>query len=415
MPKSGPWALIPVLNRVESHYVPPPPLPGGYQDFNIYTTAAPDEWTWNTTYFMYYTYPAVGSGGYGGTHSCSGSLVFQAYDSGPVTLPSYAKCAPDYRVHYNIWTLQPGSPAPPAVPSPNGSVTVTGPIGYSHTEAFPPATDYGGIIGYGHTWIFIDVVLSGLIAFPSGGSFTVTLNMVNGEQGSETVPQYEGDWFYYVPRLDSVTPPQGTTKGGTHVILTGNDFIIPNPDWEPGETPITPVVKFDGVPATDVLVVSNTQLSCNTPEHAVGSVTVSIEFPSLSYYSDDLANGYFYTGVIRAPILNAGQDRTLGPPLPTTINLIGHWDYDPPAGATVVLTWEIISGPENFESLVTVTSDGTMVAPVDFANGCPPGDYVFRISGTADDVHAVPPTSDTVVVTIPVPKPPIVGSVRVTV
>jgi hypothetical protein len=69
------------------------------------------------------------------------------------------------------------------------------------------------------------------------------------------------------PTVTSITPKFGPTAGDTPVTITGNDFF-------PGST-----VTFGGVPATDVTVVSPTEITADSPAHAAGTVDVRVGNP----------------------------------------------------------------------------------------------------------------------------------------
>lgn len=66
------------------------------------------------------------------------------------------------------------------------------------------------------------------------------------------------------PTILSVTPNHGRLTGGTAITITGSGFGL-------GAT-----VTLDGVPATDVVVVSQFTLTATTPAHAGGSVAVIV-------------------------------------------------------------------------------------------------------------------------------------------
>lgn len=68
--------------------------------------------------------------------------------------------------------------------------------------------------------------------------------------------------------LTSLTPTSGSAGGGTPVTLTGTLFT--------GATD----VKFGGVSATSIVVVNSTTITCVTPAHAAGAVTVQVFTPS---------------------------------------------------------------------------------------------------------------------------------------
>ncbi len=73
-------------------------------------------------------------------------------------------------------------------------------------------------------------------------------------------------YTYVAPTLTTVSP-SGPTSGGTSVTLTGTGFI--------GATGVT----FDGVPATGVVVVSDTTITLTTPAGAAGTADVVVVLP----------------------------------------------------------------------------------------------------------------------------------------
>lgn len=66
----------------------------------------------------------------------------------------------------------------------------------------------------------------------------------------------------------SVSPPSGTGAGGTLITIRGTGF-------KAGST-----VTVGGVACANVSVVSNTEITCVTPIHAVGSVDVVVTPPN---------------------------------------------------------------------------------------------------------------------------------------
>ena len=81
------------------------------------------------------------------------------------------------------------------------------------------------------------------------------------------------------PTLAGVDPATGTTAGGTSVTLTGTKFVS-------GTT-----VDFGGAAAINVVIVSTTSLTCDTPLHAAGQVTVTV---TTSSGSASLTNGFTF-------------------------------------------------------------------------------------------------------------------------
>ena len=82
------------------------------------------------------------------------------------------------------------------------------------------------------------------------------------------------------PTLASVSPNQGLTAGGLKVTLTGQNFAS-------GAT-----VAFGGAAATNVVVVSGTQITASTPPHKQGSVSVVVTNPDGQRAT--LAGGFTY-------------------------------------------------------------------------------------------------------------------------
>ncbi|MEL0627543.1 IPT/TIG domain-containing protein [Salinibacterium amurskyense] len=120
------------------------------------------------------------------------------------------------------------------------------------------------------------------------------------------------------PAITDIDPGSGPATGGTAVTITGTDFG--------GSTGVT----FDGVAATDFVVVSDTEITVTSPAHAAGAVDVIIQHPA---GASDAAE-FTYTPV---PLISA-----LTP------------DFGPVAGGTVVT----ITGSE-FTDATGVTFDGT--------------------------------------------------------
>jgi hypothetical protein len=71
--------------------------------------------------------------------------------------------------------------------------------------------------------------------------------------------------YYYDPITGLANVPTfGSSLGGTPVIISGNNFSG------------TPSVTFDGISATDVVLISSSLISCITPAHAQALVDVSV-------------------------------------------------------------------------------------------------------------------------------------------
>lgn len=92
--------------------------------------------------------------------------------------------------------------------------------------------------------------------------------------------------------LTSLSPTTGSESGGTAVTLTGTGFSDATG------------VEFDGVPATSVVVVNATTITCVTPPGTVGLADVTVLSPA---GNSTLANSFTYTSDIPASQLNVTQ------------------------------------------------------------------------------------------------------------
>src|SRR5690348_9874099 len=113
----------------------------------------------------------------------------------------------------------------------------------------------------------------------SAGAVTVTVTNPGAQSGALT----NGFTYVVVPTVSSVSPSSGPTAGGTSVTITGTNFAS-------GAT-----VTFGTAPATNVVVVSGTQITATTPANAAGAVMVKV---TVSGQSGSLANGFTYTSPV---------------------------------------------------------------------------------------------------------------------
>jgi hypothetical protein len=146
-----------------------------------------------------------------------------------------------------------------------------------HLDRFYLAGEQGTIIAspYGSGWTaqtsgttsnLLDSAYSGSEIVMVGGGGTVLRNPCGGSSLTVT----------------SVMPNQGPTAGGTSVTIAGSGFAS-------GAT-----VTFGGNAATGVNVPSATSITCTTPAHGAGQVSVTVTNPS-GGGSATLANGFTYT------------------------------------------------------------------------------------------------------------------------
>ncbi len=114
---------------------------------------------------------------------------------------------------------------------------------------------------------------------PAGTAGAVTVTVTNPDTQSASLA---GGFTYVapVPTVSSVSPNSGSTAGGTAVTITGTNFVS-------GAT-----VTFGSAAATNVAVVSSTQITATTPAGSAGSVTVTVTNPGAQ--SGNLPNGFTY-------------------------------------------------------------------------------------------------------------------------
>ena len=86
-----------------------------------------------------------------------------------------------------------------------------------------------------------------------------------GGSGATYVPQAAE-----APELDALAPANGPAGGGTPLTLTGDHF-----DTDPGAT----TVAIGGTHATNVAVVSATELTCVSPVGSPGTADVTLTTP----------------------------------------------------------------------------------------------------------------------------------------
>ncbi len=98
----------------------------------------------------------------------------------------------------------------------------------------------------------------------AGGGPQIITGTLDAVLGGGTAQLEVGVTSTPAPIITSVTPPGGRTAGGDLVTITGSNFGA-------GAS-----VTFDGLNATNVTVVNATTITCRTPAHPAGGVTVVV-------------------------------------------------------------------------------------------------------------------------------------------
>jgi hypothetical protein len=113
--------------------------------------------------------------------------------------------------------------------------------------------------------------------------------LVNIDVADDNEPTVSDVVQFYVdaaPTLTLASPNSGTKAGGTLVTLTGTNF----------HSHLSPTIKFGGVAATDVVVVSETTIQCRTPAYfAAPTSIVDVTYEDINGLSASLVAGYTFT------------------------------------------------------------------------------------------------------------------------
>jgi hypothetical protein len=172
------------------------------------------------------------------------------------------------------------------VTTPGGTATST--AGYSYQAPGAPTistvSPASGLVAGGTTVTIGGTNLTGTSSITFGGTAATSVNVISATQVTCVTPAHAvgavdvvltatggtitsvGSFTYLppAPGLTSIAPVTGSTLGGTSVTITGTNLT--------GATSVT----FGGTAATAVNVVSSTQVTCTTPAHAAGAVTVAL-------------------------------------------------------------------------------------------------------------------------------------------
>jgi len=175
----------------------------------------------------------------------------------------------------------------------------------------------------------------------AGGYATIELTNANGAVSMPIAFRYHAQ-----PVLASASPVTGRSSGGTTVLLFGSGFT--SDDAGAG------LVTFDGIPATNLMVFSNTAMLCDTPA-GTRNAAVDISF-SNDNGTTTLSGAFTYTA--STPLLSAVAP-SIGSSLGGTLLTLTGKDYlDPARGTTTVLI-----GGQPAANLVIV-SDTTITVEV---------------------------------------------------
>jgi hypothetical protein len=160
--------------------------------------------------------------------------------------------------------------------TPNSGPTVGGTaVTISGTNFVAGATvSFGGTAGT-NVVVANSTTITATAPAGSAGAVTVTVT-VSGQSGSLA----NGFTYIVVPTVSGVSPNTGPVAGGTAVTITGANFAA------------GAAVTFGSLGATNIAVVSATQITAKTPAGSAGAVTVTV---TVNGQSGSLTNGFTYT------------------------------------------------------------------------------------------------------------------------
>ena len=150
---------------------------------------------------------------------------------------------------------------------------------YLYQGAFLPASPIANIWTFGNTGSPVVVTHNLSVT----GKFVVVLtSTANNASGSWTLGITGPGTLEMGPVVNSCAPTSGSTGGGTNATLTGSFFTGVNN------------VTFGGTAVTNLTVVNDTTITCTTPSHAAGSVTIRASKPAGFGLAGERFNSFTY-------------------------------------------------------------------------------------------------------------------------
>ncbi len=138
-------------------------------------------------------------------------------------------------------------------------------------------------VTFGGVAATVGVVTSTTIGVTPPAHAPGTVNVtVTDAAGCGTITLAGAYTYYSSPTIASVAPNVGPSAGGTGVVITGTGYLVGG----------TYTVTFGGVAATAVTATSTTTITCTTPAHVAGAVTVSVADPV--HVAATLVGGFTY-------------------------------------------------------------------------------------------------------------------------
>jgi hypothetical protein len=207
------------------------------------------------------------------------------------------------------------------------------------------------------------------ITATSPAQFSHSVNVTVATSGGVSAADVADLFAYGTPSVQSVEPDGGDVAGGTFVAVTGEGFT-------PGTT-----VTFASIPATDVTVLSGTQLTAVSPAHAAGAVDVAVttrEGTSLTETTDLFSYG--------PPTISTLTPST-GPETGGTPVTIAGTGFTPDAtvifGLSPAASVDVVSGTEIIATSPSGAGAVDVIVQTPDGNSTPSPSSVFIFGGPA--------------------------------
>ncbi|MDI1314812.1 IPT/TIG domain-containing protein [Prosthecobacter sp.] len=216
----------------------------------------------------------------------------------------------------------------------------------------------------------------------SAGTASVLVTTPGGTNAGTSIYTY----VLTPPTVTDISPPAGTSAGGTPVTITGTNFTAATG------------VTIRGVPATGVTVVSDTSIICTTPSGTVGAASVAVTTPS------GTASTNLFTYVQPPPTVTGTSANGISPATGstlggTTLTVTGTF-FNGAGGVTiggVPATNVTVSGGDN-TTLTCITpagSVGTASVVVTTVGGTNADNSLFTYALTPPSIASIFPTLGT--------------------
>ncbi len=211
---------------------------------------------------------------------------------------------------------------------------------------------------------------------PAGvaGTVDVAVTTPGGASAMSTASR-----FTYVapPAIDAIAPALGPTAGGTAVTIVGSGFTG------------TTAVSFGGAPATNVIIVSDTQITAMSPAGGAGSIDVRVTTP-YGTSAGVAASKFTYVG---PPVIDAIAPALGSTAGSTEVRITGTGFAEATAvsfGGTAATSFNV-----NSDTQITATTPAGAVGTIDVVVTTPGGTSAMDTSSKF--TYVTPPAIDAIV------------------